>query len=74
MELLLSEAKLPLVFASFCFSDGEPSLLQAQTLRAGIIALLASVEEGLSVLDFIQSLLGIGEKAVGIGPGWSRRC
>jgi hypothetical protein len=27
VELLLSEAKLPLAFASFCFSDGEPSLL-----------------------------------------------
>jgi hypothetical protein len=27
MEVLLSEAKLPLAFASFCFSNGEPSLL-----------------------------------------------
>jgi hypothetical protein len=27
MELLLSEAQLPLVFASLCFSNGEPSLL-----------------------------------------------
>jgi hypothetical protein len=69
MELLFSEAKLPLVFASLCFSNGEPSLLQAQALRAGISALLASVEEGLSVLDFVQSLLSVGEEAVNIGPG-----
>jgi hypothetical protein len=32
MELLLSEAQLPLVFTSLCFSNGEPSLLQAQAL------------------------------------------
>jgi hypothetical protein len=29
VELLLLEAKLPLAFARFCFSNGEPSLLQA---------------------------------------------
>jgi hypothetical protein len=29
MELLLVEAKSPLAFAGLCFSDGEPSLLQA---------------------------------------------
>jgi hypothetical protein len=69
MDLLLSEAKFPLAFASLCFSDGEPSLLQAQALSPGISALLAGVEEGLSVLDFVQSLLGVGEKAVGISPG-----
>jgi hypothetical protein len=27
MELLFSEAKLPLTFVSLCFSNGEPSLL-----------------------------------------------
>jgi hypothetical protein len=69
MELLLSEAELPLMLASLCFSDGEPSLLQAQALNPGISALLAGVEEGLSVLDFVQPLLGVGKEAVGIGPG-----
>jgi hypothetical protein len=69
MELLLSEAKLSLAFASFCFSNGEPSLLQAQALRARISALLVGVEEGLSVVDFVQPLLGVGEEAVGVGPG-----
>jgi hypothetical protein len=53
MELLLSEAQLPLAFASLCFSNGEPSLLQAQALHAGISALLAGVKEGLAVLDFL---------------------
>jgi hypothetical protein len=69
MQLLLSEAKLPLALASFCFSNSEPSLLQAQALRARISTLLAGMEEGLSVLDLVQSLLGIGEEAVGVGPG-----
>jgi hypothetical protein len=69
VELLLSEAKLPLVFASLCLSDGKPGLLQAQALRAGVSALLAGMEEGFAVLDFVQSLLGVGEQAVGIGPG-----
>jgi hypothetical protein len=69
MELLLSKAKLPLALVSLCFSDGEPSLLQAQALRPGISALLTGVEEGLSVLDFVQPLLGIGKEAIGIGPG-----
>jgi hypothetical protein len=69
MDLLLSEAESPLTLASLCFSDGEPSLLQAQDLRPGISALLAGVEEGLSVLDFVQPLLGVGEKTVGICPG-----
>jgi hypothetical protein len=55
--------------ASRSLLDGESSLLQAQALRPGISALLASVEEGLPVLDFIQPLLGIGEKAVGVHPG-----
>jgi hypothetical protein len=27
------------------------------------------VEEGLSVLDFIQSLLGVGEEVIGVGLG-----
>jgi hypothetical protein len=69
MELLLSEAELPLALTSLCFSDGEPSLLQAQALRPGISTLLMGMEEGLSVLDFVQPLLGIGQEAVGIGPG-----
>jgi hypothetical protein len=69
MELLLSEAKSPLVLASLCFSDSEPSLLQAQALRPGISALLVGVEEGLSVLDFVQPLLGVGEESIGICPG-----
>jgi hypothetical protein len=69
MELLLSEAQLPLAFASLCFSNGEPSLLQAQALRAGISALLAGVKEGLTVLNFLQPLLGICQEAIGIGPG-----
>jgi hypothetical protein len=68
MELLLLEAELPLALAILCFSDGEPSLLQAQSLRPGISALLAGVEEGLTILDFIQPLLGVGKEAVGIGP------
>jgi hypothetical protein len=55
MELLLSEAKLPLplAFASLCFSNGEPRLLQAQALRARISALLAGVKEGLSVFNLV---------------------
>jgi hypothetical protein len=69
MELLLSEVESPLTLAGLHFSDGDPSLLQAQALRPGISALLAGMEEGLSVLDFVQPLLGIGEKAVSIGPG-----
>jgi hypothetical protein len=69
IELLLSEAESSLALASLRFSDGEPNLLQAQALRPGISALLAGVEEGLSVLDFVHPLLGVGEKAVGIGPG-----
>jgi hypothetical protein len=69
VELLLSEAKSSLAFSSLCFSDGKSSLLQAQALRPGISALLASMEEGLLVFDFIQPLLGIGEKAVGVRPG-----
>jgi hypothetical protein len=68
-ELLLSEAKLPLTVMSFCFSNSEPSLLQTQALRAGISALLAGMEDGLSVLDLVQSPLSIGEEAIGIGPG-----
>jgi hypothetical protein len=70
MELLLSEAKSPLALASLCFSESEPSLLQAQALRLGISALLAGMEEGLPVFDLVQPLLGIGEKATGIGPGF----
>jgi hypothetical protein len=70
MELLLSEAKSPLAFASLCFSDSEPSLLQAQALRPGTSALLASMKEGLPVFDLVQPLLGVGEKAIGIGPGF----
>jgi hypothetical protein len=69
MELLLSEVKSPLALASLRFSDGEPSLLQAQALRPGISTLLASVDDGFSVLDLVQPLLSIGEKAVGICPG-----
>jgi hypothetical protein len=69
MELLLLEAEFPLALASLCFSDGEPSLLQAQVLRPKISALLAGMEEGLSVLDFVQPLLGVGKEAVGIGLG-----
>jgi hypothetical protein len=69
MELLLSEAKSSLAFSILCFSNGTPSLLQAQALCPGISALLASMEEGLPVFDFIQPLLGIGEKAVGVCPG-----
>jgi hypothetical protein len=53
MELLLSEAKSPLALASLCFSDSEPSLLQAQALHLGISTLLASMEEGLLVFDLI---------------------
>jgi hypothetical protein len=53
VELLLSEAQLPLAVASLCFSHGEPSLLQAQALRAGISALLAGMKEGLAVIDFL---------------------
>jgi hypothetical protein len=74
MELLLSEAESPLALASLCFSDSEPSLLQAQALCMRISALLAGMEEGLSVLDFVQPLLGVGEKTVGICPGLSRWC
>jgi hypothetical protein len=69
MELLLSEAEPLLALASLCFSDGEPSLLQAQALRPGISALLAGMEEGLPGLNLVQPLLGVGKKAVGIGPG-----
>jgi hypothetical protein len=69
MELLLVEAKSPLAFAGLCFSDGEPSLLQAQALCPRVSALLTSVEEGLPVLDLIQPLLGVGEKAIGVCPG-----
>jgi hypothetical protein len=69
MELLLSEAKSLLTLASLCFSDGEPSLLQAQALRLGISALLAGMEEGLPVFDLIHPLLGIGKKAIGVVPG-----
>jgi hypothetical protein len=69
MELLLSEAESLLVLTSLCLSDGEPSLLQAQALRPGVSALLVGMEEGLVVLDFIQPLLGVGEKAIGICPG-----
>jgi hypothetical protein len=43
--------------------------LQAQALRPGISALLAGVEKGLSVLEFVQPLLGVGEKTIGICPG-----
>jgi hypothetical protein len=52
MELLLLEVESPLTLVSLSFSDGEPGLLQAQALRPRISALLASVEESLSVLDF----------------------
>jgi hypothetical protein len=70
MELLLSKAKSPLTLASLCFSDSEPSLLQAQALHLGISTLLAGMEKGLLVFDLVQPLLGIGEKAIGIGPGF----
>jgi hypothetical protein len=53
VELLLSEAQLPLMVASLCFSHGEPSLLQAQALRAGISALFAGMKKGLMVLGFL---------------------
>jgi hypothetical protein len=69
MELLLSKAKSLLALASLSFSDYESSLLQAQALHLGISALLASVEEGLPVLDFIQPLLGVDQETVGVCPG-----
>jgi hypothetical protein len=69
MELLLSEAKSPLMLTSLYFSDGKPSLLQAQVLYPRISTLLASMEEGLPVLNLVQPLLGIGEKTVGVCPG-----
>jgi hypothetical protein len=53
MELLLSEAESPLALMSLYLSDGEPCLLQAQALCPGVSALLAGVEEGLAVLDFV---------------------
>jgi hypothetical protein len=53
VELLLSAAQLPFSIANFRFSHGEPSLLQAQALCAGIGALLAGVEKGLAVLGFL---------------------
>jgi hypothetical protein len=69
VELLLPEAQLPLAFASLRFSNGEPSFLLAQALRAGVSALLTGVKEGLAILDFFQALLGVGQEAVGVGPG-----
>jgi hypothetical protein len=68
-ELLLSEAQLPLAVASLRFSHDEPSLLQAQALCVGVGALLASMKKGLAVLSFLQPLPGIGQEAVGVGPG-----
>jgi hypothetical protein len=53
MELLLSEVKSLLTLASLCFSDSEPSLLQAQALRPGISALLAGMEAGIPVFDLV---------------------
>jgi hypothetical protein len=52
-ELLLLEAQLPFTVANFRFPHVDPSLLQAQALRAGIGALLASVKQGLAVLNFL---------------------
>jgi hypothetical protein len=69
MELLLTEAQLPLAVASLCFSHSEPSLLQAQALHAGIDALLTGMKKGLAVLSFLQPLLGVGQEAIGVGPG-----
>jgi hypothetical protein len=46
--------------ANFCFPHGDPSLLQALALRAGISALLASVKQDLAVLNFLQPLPCIG--------------
>jgi hypothetical protein len=57
------------VVANLCFPRGEPSLLQAQALCAGVGALLASMKQGLTVLDFLQPLPSIGQEAIGIGPG-----
>jgi hypothetical protein len=50
-KLLLLEAQLPLAVASLYFMHGEPSLLQAQALRAGVGALLPSMKKGLAVLS-----------------------
>jgi hypothetical protein len=57
------------VVAILRFSHSEPGLLQAQALRAGIGTILAGVKKGLTVLDFLQSLLGVGQKAIDVGPG-----
>jgi hypothetical protein len=59
-ELLLPEAQLPFAVANFRFPHSDTSLLQAQALRAGIGALLASVKQGLVVLSFLQPLPCIG--------------
>jgi hypothetical protein len=69
VELLLSEAQLLLAVTSLCFLHGEPSLLQAQALHVGNGALLAGVEKGFAVLGFLQPLLGVGQEAIGVGPG-----
>jgi hypothetical protein len=49
-KLLLLEAQLLFMAANLCFPRSDPSLLQAQALRTGVSALLASVEQGLAVL------------------------
>jgi hypothetical protein len=53
VDLLFSAAQLPFTVANFGLLHGEPSLLQAQVLRARIRALLTGVKEGLAVLGFL---------------------
>jgi hypothetical protein len=43
-ELPLLEAQLLFAAANLCLPRSDPSLLQAQALRAGVSALLASME------------------------------
>jgi hypothetical protein len=52
-ELLLLEAQLLFAAVNLCFPCSDPSLLQAQALRAGVSALLTTMEQGLAVLGFL---------------------
>jgi hypothetical protein len=54
---------------NLCLTRGDPSLLQAQAIRAGVSALLASMEQGLTDFGLLQPLPRIGKEAVGVGPG-----
>jgi hypothetical protein len=47
-KLPLLEVQLLFAAANLCLPRGDPSLLQAQALRAGVSALLPSMEQGLT--------------------------